>query len=143
MRLVLSTFQWAMFILAGCVVAPLAIGQAYGMMPQELADFVQRTFFVLGIASLLQAFFGHRLPIMEGPLSCGGAGNRIRSALVHRRLYTHDENVRETPVFAWKSAAVGDPFLSRGYHVVFLPSRAGGLRQCFPVICPNDRHGIA
>ncbi|USG68215.1 purine/pyrimidine permease [Brevibacillus ruminantium] len=67
MRLFLSSCQWAMFILAGTVVAPLAIGQAYGMTPGEIADFVQRTFLVLGVVSLLQALWGHRLPIMEGP----------------------------------------------------------------------------
>jgi xanthine/uracil permease len=67
MRTALSAVQWAMFILAGSVVAPLAIGQAYGLTPQEIAEFVQRTLFVLGIVSILQALFGHRLPIMEGP----------------------------------------------------------------------------
>lgn len=67
MRLTLSTLQWAMFILAGSVVAPLAIGQAYGMSPQEIGEFVQRTLFVLGIVALMQTWWGHRLPIMEGP----------------------------------------------------------------------------
>lgn len=67
MRIALSTAQWMMFILAGSVVAPLAIGQAYGMTPIEVAEFVQRTFFVLGLVSLLQVLFGHQLPIMEGP----------------------------------------------------------------------------
>ncbi|EST51521.1 xanthine permease [Brevibacillus panacihumi W25] len=67
MRLALSTLQWAMFILAGSVVAPLAIGQAYGMSPLEIGEFVQRTLFVLGIVALVQTWWGHRLPIMEGP----------------------------------------------------------------------------
>lgn len=67
MRQALSTIQWAMFILAGSVVAPLAIGQAYGMTPVEIADFVQRSLFVLGVVSVLQALWGHRLPIAEGP----------------------------------------------------------------------------
>jgi len=56
-----------MFILAGSVVAPLAIGQAYGMSPLEIGEFVQRTLFVLGIVALVQTWWGHRLPIMEGP----------------------------------------------------------------------------
>lgn len=67
MRVALSTLQWTMFILAGSVVAPLAIGQAYGMSPQEISEFVQRTLFVLGIVALMQTWWGHRLPIMEGP----------------------------------------------------------------------------
>lgn len=67
MRVALSTLQWSLFILAGSVVAPLAIGQAYGMSPQEIGEFVQRTLFVLGIVALMQTWWGHRLPIMEGP----------------------------------------------------------------------------
>jgi xanthine/uracil permease len=67
MRVAFSALQWAMFILAGSVVAPLAIGQAFGLTPLEVAEFVQRTLFVLGVVSLMQSLFGHRLPIMEGP----------------------------------------------------------------------------
>ncbi|QUO39769.1 purine/pyrimidine permease [Brevibacillus composti] len=67
MRVFFSAVQWTMFILAGSVVAPLAIGQAYGMTPAETADFVQRTLFVLGLVSLFQVTWGHRMPIMEGP----------------------------------------------------------------------------
>ncbi|WP_019122168.1 purine/pyrimidine permease [Brevibacillus massiliensis] len=67
MRLALSALQWAMFALAGSVVAPLAIGQAYGMSAQEIGEFVQRTLFVMGIVALMQTWWGHRLPIMEGP----------------------------------------------------------------------------
>jgi len=45
----------------------LAIGQAYGMSPLEIGEFVQRTLFVLGVVALVQTWWGHRLPIMEGP----------------------------------------------------------------------------
>jgi xanthine/uracil permease len=67
MRLAFSSIQWFIFILAGSVVAPLAIGAAFGLSLGEIAGFVQRTFFVIGLVSIMQSAFGHRLPIAEGP----------------------------------------------------------------------------
>ncbi|MCF6136363.1 purine/pyrimidine permease [Pseudalkalibacillus berkeleyi] len=67
MNNLLSSVQWFILILAGSVVAPLTIGSAFGMSIEEISSFVQRTFFVIGIVSLLQVFFGHKKPIVEGP----------------------------------------------------------------------------
>src|SRR5690606_13742089 len=67
MKVFFSSLQWLAFIIASCVVAPIAIAALYGMDPGETARFVQRTFFVLGISGLVQVYFGHRLPINEGP----------------------------------------------------------------------------
>ncbi|WP_408009713.1 purine/pyrimidine permease [Pseudalkalibacillus sp. A8] len=67
MRVSLASLQWFIFILAGSVVAPLTIGAAFGMSVLEISSFVQRTFFVIGIISLLQAWFGYKKPIVEGP----------------------------------------------------------------------------
>jgi len=67
MRLVLSGIQWMVFMIAGTIVAPIAIAASYGMDPQETSELIQRTIFVLGLSSLLQVLFGHRLPINEGP----------------------------------------------------------------------------
>jgi xanthine/uracil permease len=67
MRLVFSSIQWFIFILAGSVVAPLAIGAAFGFSLEEIAGFVQRTFFVIGLVAIIQSVFGHRMPIVEGP----------------------------------------------------------------------------
>jgi xanthine/uracil permease len=67
MKLTLSSAQWAIFILASIVVAPLSIGAAFGMSQPETAELLQRTFFVMALTSLLQGFFGHKLPILEGP----------------------------------------------------------------------------
>jgi xanthine/uracil permease len=67
MRLVFSSIQWFIFILAGSVVAPLAIGAAFGLSLEEIAGFVQRTFFVIGLVAIIQSVFGHRMPIVEGP----------------------------------------------------------------------------
>ncbi len=67
MKVSLASFQWFIFILAGSVVAPLTIGAAFGISVPEISSFVQRTFFVIGIISLFQAWFGHKKPIVEGP----------------------------------------------------------------------------
>lgn len=67
MKFVLSTLQWFIFILIGAIVAPIVIGDAFGLSQTEIASFLQRTIFITGCATLLQALFGHRLPIAEGP----------------------------------------------------------------------------
>lgn len=67
MRLTFSSMQWGIFILASIIVAPLSVGHAFGMSGQELTALLQRTFFIMGVASLLQGFFGHRLPLLNGP----------------------------------------------------------------------------
>lgn len=66
-KLILSALQWAFFILAGSLVAPISIAASYGLEGADALSFVQRTLFVLGLAGILQALFGHRLPIQEGP----------------------------------------------------------------------------
>lgn len=59
--------QWAIFLIASSIAAPIAIANIFGMDTADTALFLQRTIFVLGIAGLIQAFIGHRLPINEGP----------------------------------------------------------------------------
>ncbi|GGH86121.1 purine/pyrimidine permease [Pullulanibacillus pueri] len=66
-RLTLSSFQWMVFILAGVIVAPVSVAFAYGFSADQTAELLQRTFFVMGLTSLLQGLFGHKLPLMEGP----------------------------------------------------------------------------
>ncbi|WP_017153629.1 purine/pyrimidine permease [Bacillus bingmayongensis] len=67
MKTFLSALQWALFILAGSLIVPISVTASYGLEGAEAIAFVQRTLFVLGFAGLLQAIFGHRLPIQEGP----------------------------------------------------------------------------
>lgn len=67
MKTIFSAIQWMAFMIASSIVAPIAIASIYHLSPAETAGLVQRTMFVLGIAGLLQGFFGHRLPINEGP----------------------------------------------------------------------------
>ncbi|MDN7246751.1 purine/pyrimidine permease [Planococcus shenhongbingii] len=59
--------QWAVFLLASSIAAPIAIANVFGMDSGDTALFVQRTIFILGIACLVQAWLGHRMPINEGP----------------------------------------------------------------------------
>lgn len=59
--------QWAVFLMASSIAAPIAIAHVFGMAPAEASLFLQRTIFVLGVACLLQALLGHRMPINEGP----------------------------------------------------------------------------
>ncbi len=54
-------------MVAGSIAAPIAIADLFQLSPADTASFIQRTIFVLGIASLIQALFGHKLPINEGP----------------------------------------------------------------------------
>ncbi|MFJ8528844.1 purine/pyrimidine permease [Bacillus sp. NPDC094106] len=67
MKTFLSAVQWALFILAGSLIVPISVATSYGLDGAEAIAFVQRTLFVLGFAGLLQAIFGHKLPIQEGP----------------------------------------------------------------------------
>ncbi|WP_203362511.1 purine/pyrimidine permease [Bacillus sp. REN10] len=67
MKLLISGLQWAAFMLASSLVAPIAIAGLFGFSGVDTAMFVQRTMLVLGISGLIQALFGHRLPISEGP----------------------------------------------------------------------------
>ena len=64
---VLSAVQWFIFTLASSLVVPVVIGKALGLSPIETANFIQRTFLFVGVASFLQVMFGHRYPIIEGP----------------------------------------------------------------------------
>jgi xanthine/uracil permease len=59
--------QWAVFLLASSIAAPIAIASVFGMDGGDTALFVQRTIFVLGVACLIQAAIGHKMPINEGP----------------------------------------------------------------------------
>lgn len=67
MKTSLSAIQWMAFIIAGSIVAPIAIADIYHLNPAETTGMVQRTMFVLGVSGLLQALLGHRMPINEGP----------------------------------------------------------------------------
>lgn len=63
---VLAGLQWLGFLFANTVVIPLSVGAAFHLSGEALAGSVARAFILTGAACLLQAFAGHRLPLMEG-----------------------------------------------------------------------------
>ncbi|GKV57452.1 purine permease [Sporosarcina sp. NCCP-2222] len=67
MKHIAGGLQWAVFLIASSIAAPIAIGHVFGMDAAETALFIQRTMFVLGLACIVQAVVGHRMPINEGP----------------------------------------------------------------------------
>ncbi|WP_243648605.1 purine/pyrimidine permease [Hazenella coriacea] len=63
----MSSVQWFIFLLANALTLPIVIGQTFHLSGDEIAGLMQRTLFVVGLASLLQGWLGHRLPISNGP----------------------------------------------------------------------------
>ncbi|MET1030395.1 purine/pyrimidine permease [Domibacillus tundrae] len=67
MRMTAGSLQWAVFLIASSIAAPVAIAALFHLDAAGTADFIQRTMLVLGIAGILQSLCGHKLPINEGP----------------------------------------------------------------------------
>ncbi|KAB2332259.1 xanthine permease [Cytobacillus depressus] len=63
----LSTFQWFIYLLANSIALPIVIGNIFHLSGTEISALMQRTFLVVGLSSFLQAKFGHRFPIADGP----------------------------------------------------------------------------
>jgi xanthine/uracil permease len=62
----LQGIQWAVFMLTNIVAVPVVVGDAFHMPSAEISTFMLHMLFVTGGATLIQIFFGHRLPIVEG-----------------------------------------------------------------------------
>ena len=67
MKKVLQSVQWMAFIVLANVVYPLAVGQGFNLTSHDTMMFIQRTIFMLGVAAIIQLFFGHKLYISEVP----------------------------------------------------------------------------
>ncbi|MGG3451158.1 purine/pyrimidine permease [Domibacillus aminovorans] len=67
MKMIAGSLQWAVFLIASSIAAPVAIAALFHLNGADTASFIQRTMLVLGIAGILQSLFGHKLPINEGP----------------------------------------------------------------------------
>ncbi|SOC06035.1 xanthine/uracil permease [Ureibacillus xyleni] len=63
----IGALQWFIFLLANSLTIPIIVGQVFQLPPEEISGLMQRTFFVVGLSSLLSGFLGHRLPIPDGP----------------------------------------------------------------------------
>ncbi|PLS14689.1 purine permease [Bacillus sp. M6-12] len=67
MKNLFGAVQWAAFMIASSIVAPIAVADLFQLSQADSAAFVQRTIMVLGIAGIIQITVGHKLPINEGP----------------------------------------------------------------------------
>lgn len=94
MKTAISGLQWMAFMIAGSIVAPIAIADLFELNSIETTGLVQRTMFVLGAACLLQALFGHRLPINEGPAGLWWGVFAIYAGLSSTLFSSHIETLR-------------------------------------------------
>lgn len=63
----LSGFQWFFFIFCNTVVIPPTLQSAFHLSSATTFMLTQYSFLTTALACLLQAFFGHRRALMEGP----------------------------------------------------------------------------
>jgi xanthine/uracil permease len=64
---ILSSFQWFIYLLANTLALPIVIGSVFHLSGPEISTLMQRTLFIVGVSSFIQARFGHRYPIADGP----------------------------------------------------------------------------
>lgn len=64
---IVLALQHVIFFVASAVVMPVVVGYALGLSQMEVAETLQRTFFLCGVVSILQTALGHRYPIIDGP----------------------------------------------------------------------------
>jgi len=66
-----QTFAYSMqhliLLIANSAIVPIILARAYGLEGTQISEMLLRTFVVCGIMSILQARFGHRYPIIDGP----------------------------------------------------------------------------
>ncbi len=67
LQMVTYAMQWLAFTLSSIIIVPVVVGFHLGLDTQQIAAFIQRTFFFTGVFSFVQVKWGHRVPIVEGP----------------------------------------------------------------------------
>ncbi len=88
----LSILQWLIFLLANAVALPVIVGDLFHLSEAEISTLMQRTFFVVGLASFLQGWLGHRLPIADGP---AGSWVGVFTILAYAAI-EQNQNLHET-----------------------------------------------
>jgi xanthine/uracil permease len=137
----ISALQWFFVTISSSLVIPLVIGELYGLPAQQLGQFVQQTFFLIGLVSLLQILFGHRLPITEGPagmwwgifiilanlgMAAGQAPREIGQSLEMGLIITGIMLITLGAIgFIEKVQRVFTPLVSGGYLVLLAVSLSG------------------
>jgi xanthine/uracil permease len=66
-KLLAYGIQWVLFGLGALLTSSFFVGVSLGLSSFEIGELAQRMFLIMGSATVLQCFFGHRLPIIEGP----------------------------------------------------------------------------
>ncbi|MEC1291789.1 purine/pyrimidine permease [Bacillus mojavensis] len=94
MKLVLGALQWAAFMIAAAIVVPVAVAQSFHLDHSDSARLIQSTFFVLGIAAVIQCLKGHRLPINESPAGLWWGVYTIYGGLTGTVFATYGETLR-------------------------------------------------
>ncbi|MGO4109916.1 uracil/xanthine transporter [Paenibacillus sp. YAF4_2] len=67
LTVLLAGMQWLFFIFTNTVMVPLSIGHALGLAPEDIASSMQRSFILTGLLCIVQAIWGHRYALMDGP----------------------------------------------------------------------------
>lgn len=63
----LSSFQWLFFIFVNTVVVPISVGTMFQLPTETIEMTIRCSFIFTGLACILQAWIGHRYPLLEGP----------------------------------------------------------------------------
>ncbi|NOU94640.1 uracil/xanthine transporter [Paenibacillus sp. LMG 31456] len=63
----LAGVQWMFFILTNTVVVPLTLGQLFHLSSGQIAFTLQLSFLLTGAVCIIQALWGHRYAVMDGP----------------------------------------------------------------------------
>jgi NCS2 family nucleobase:cation symporter-2 len=66
MKRIVLGFQHVLAMFGATVTVPLVVGSAIGLSLSEIAVMMQAVLFAMGIATLLQTFFGSKFPIVQG-----------------------------------------------------------------------------
>lgn len=81
-------------MIAAAIVVPVAIAQSFHLNHADSAALIQSTFFVLGVAAVIQCLQGHRLPINESPAGLWWGVYTIYGGLTGTVFATFGETLR-------------------------------------------------
>ncbi|MCA0754236.1 uracil/xanthine transporter [Paenibacillus sp. N4] len=65
--ILLAGMQWLFFLFTNTVLVPLSVGHALGLADPDIAASMQRSFILTGLLCIVQALWGHRFALMDGP----------------------------------------------------------------------------
>jgi len=66
-KFLVYSLQHVVLFISGGIALVVVVGISIGLTGPELSALMRRTFFISGVFSVLQGFWGHRYPIVDGP----------------------------------------------------------------------------